>query len=66
MKKYIYFIIPFFIFSCKDGKSTRLENNQNSIPKIVEKESFINEKENIIIDRFSVPKGFKRENYNQK
>ena len=66
MKKYIYFIIPFFFFFCKDGKSTRLENHQDSIPKVIEKESFINEKENIIMDRFSVPKGFKRDNYNQK
>ncbi len=65
MKKYIYFLIPFFIFSCKDENSTNSENHQDSIQKIVEKESFFNEKSNKIIDRYSVPKGFQRENYNQ-
>lgn len=33
--------------------------------KLLKKESFINEKANKIIDRYSVLKGFQRENYNQ-
>ena len=57
--------MPFFIFSCKDENSTHTKNHQDSIQKIVEKESFINEKANKIIDRYSVLKGFQRENYNQ-
>ena len=65
MKKYIYFLIPLLIFSCKDEKSTNSNNHQDSIPKTVVKKSFINEKSNKIIDRYSVPKGFQRENYNQ-
>ncbi|WP_314241204.1 DUF4846 domain-containing protein [Empedobacter tilapiae] len=65
MKKYICFILPFFIFSCKDENPTNSKNHQDSILKINTKESFISEKENKIIDRYSVPKGFQRENYNQ-
>lgn len=63
MKKYIILLLPLFIFNCKDENSTNSKSNQDSVLKIVEKESFIIEEENIILNRFSVPKGFQREAY---
>ncbi|WP_260509557.1 DUF4846 domain-containing protein [Empedobacter falsenii] len=57
--------MPFFIFSCKNENSTNSKTHNDSNPKIIEKESFINEKEDKIIHRYSVPKGFQRENYSQ-
>ena len=57
--------MPFFIFSCKNENSTNSKTHNDSNPKIIEKESFINRKEDKIIHRYSVPKGFQRENYSQ-